>query len=262
MRIDLWNEVSSNGQRPYIETSLLPASYGPRPLIVVCPGGGYTHFGRYEGLPVARRFNELGFHAVVLEYRIKPTKFPEPTQDLLRAIRIVRRNAEAWGVIPDQIAALGFSAGGHLAASAAVYHSRVNADAGDEADKFSARPDALILCYAALSANEEFGNPGLAKTLSGSGEADPAVRALVSIDEHITPEFPPSFLWQTATDDAVNCLTALDFAKRLWKVGVKAALHIFPEGPHGTGLAEKLPDARHWPELAAEFLRTSCKFEA
>ena len=90
MRIDLWNEVSSNGQRPYIETALLPRSSGPRPLIVVCPGGGYTHFGRYEGLPVAGRFNKLGFHAVVLEYRIKPTKFPEPVQDLLRAIRIVR----------------------------------------------------------------------------------------------------------------------------------------------------------------------------
>ena len=94
MRIDLWNEVSSNGQRPYIETALLPCPSGPRPLIVVCPGGGYTHFGRYEGLPVAGRFNELGFHAVVLEYRIKPTKFPEPVQDLLRAIRIVRMNAE------------------------------------------------------------------------------------------------------------------------------------------------------------------------
>ena len=138
----------------------------------------------------------------------------------------------------------------------------MDSSAGDAADHFSARPDALILCYAALSTNPVWGNPGLAKVLSGGDEVDPAVRAAVSIDEHITPEFPPSFLWQTATDDAVNCLTALDFARRLWKVGVKAALHIFPEGPHGTGLAEKLPDARHWPELAAEFLRTSCKFEA
>jgi len=262
MRIDLWNEVSSNGQRPYIETALLPRSSSPRPLIVVCPGGGYTHFGRYEGLPVAGRFNELGFHAVVLEYRIKPTKFPEPVQDLLRAIRIVRMNAEAWQVIPDQIAALGFSAGGHLAASAAVHYATVDSSAGDAADQFSARPDALILCYAALSANPTWGNPGLTKVLSGGEEEDPAVRAAVSIDEHVTPEFPPSFLWQTATDDAVNVLSSVDFTKRLWAAKVKAALHIFPEGPHGTGLAEKLPDACHWPELAAEFLRTSCKFDA
>ena len=261
MRIDLWNTVSSNGQRPYIETSLLETA-DPRPLIVVCPGGGYTHFGRYEGLPVARRFNELGFHAVVLEYRIKPTRFPEPVQDLLRAIRIVRKNAGTWHVISDQIAALGFSAGGHLAASAAVYHDSVDSAAGDEADKFSARPDALVLCYAALSAKAPWGNPGLTRTLSGGEEEDPAIRDAVSIDEHVTPGFPPSFLWQTATDDAVNCLTAVDFAKRLWAVKVKAALHIFPEGPHGTGLAEKLPDACHWPELAADFLRVSCGFRA
>lgn len=260
MRIDLWSSVSSNGQRPFIETVLLEPGV-PRPLVLICPGGGYTHFGRYEGMAVAQKFNSLGFHAAILEYRIQPTHFPEPALDLLRAIKIVRKNAQEWGVIPHQIAALGFSAGGHLALSAAVYHDKLEIPAEDEADQLSGRPDALILCYSAISTKASYGNPGIARILSG-GETEEAVLNAVSLDEFADASLPPTFLWQTATDSTVNYRNSVDFAEKLWRAGVKASLHIFPEGPHGKGLAEDFPDLKQWPELAAQFLKTSCGFNA
>ena len=92
MRIDLWSSLAGDDRQPYMETALLENCV-PRPLIVVCPGGGYTHYGRYEGMQIAEKFNSLGFHAVVLRYRIQPTRFPEPVADLLRRIRKVKRKA-------------------------------------------------------------------------------------------------------------------------------------------------------------------------
>ena len=261
MRIDLWNDVSSNGQRPNIETSLLESEI-PLPLVLICPGGGYTHFGRFERMAVAQKFNSLGFHSAVLEYRIQPTRFPESVSDLLRAIRIVRQNAASWKVCPDQIAALGFSAGGHLALSAAVYHDKVDASNGDGADGFSGRPDALVLCYSAISTKAEYGNPGIARTLSGGEETDSEILDATSLDEFADSSFPPTFFWQTATDDTVDYRNSLRFAEKLWCAGVKASLHIFPEGNHGQGLAENTPDLRQWPELAAQFLKTTCGFKS
>lgn len=258
MRIDLWNEVSSNGQKPFFETFLLEGEE-VRPLIVVCPGGGYTHYGAREQESIARKFNALGFHAVVLKYRIAPVRFPEPVQDLLRAVRIIRKNASAWRVAPDRIAALGFSAGGHLALSAAVYHDKVNSCAGDEADAFSGRPDALILCYSAISTNLEFGNHRLGTVLAG-GIADEEIRKAASLENFVDENCPPVFIWQAATDDTVNYRNALNLAGKLWELKGKCSLHIFPEGPHGKGLSEEYPDLKQWPELAEKFLRTTCGF--
>ena len=260
MRIDLWSSLAGDDRQPYMETALLETGV-PRPLIVVCPGGGYTHYGRYEGMQIADKFNSLGFHAVVLRYRIQPTRFPEPVADLLRTIRIIRSRAAEWQVCPRQIAALGFSAGGHLALSAAIYHDKVDSTSGDEADAFSSRPDALVLCYSAISTKAEYGNPRIARVLS-NGETEEEILNATSLDEFVDSSLPPAFLWQTATDDTVNYKNSVAFAEKLWSAGVKASLHIFPEGGHGKGLAEDAPDLRQWPELAAQFLKTSCGFQA
>lgn len=258
MKVGLWNEVCSNGQQPFFETFFLEGEE-VRPLIVVCPGGGYTHFGALEQASIALKFNAMGFHAVVLTYRIAPVRFPDPTLDLLRTIKIIRKNASLWHVDPERIAALGFSAGGHLALSAAVYHGKFEACAGDDADKYSGRPDALILCYPAISANLEFGNHNLGKVLAG-GVADEEIRQAASLENFVDENCPPTFIWQTANDGAVNYRNALIFAGKLWELKVKCSLHIFPEGPHGRGLAEEFSDLKQWPDLAGEFLRTTCGF--
>ena len=124
MKIELWPDSSdlpfSSADStfvPYMETFLLSGAAKPLGLVVVLPGGGYSHRAFHEGDPIALRFNELGFHAVTVQYRVSPDRDPAALNDVARAIRLIRQNAAAWKVDPDNIAVCGFSAGGHLAGS-------------------------------------------------------------------------------------------------------------------------------------------------
>lgn len=265
--IKLWKSVESAGTgnpaddfEPYLELCLLEGTQPARGAVIVCPGGGYCDRAPYEGGPVALKFNELGFHAFVLQYRVAPYRFPAPQRDLFRAIRIVRSRAAEWGVNPDQIAVLGFSAGGHLAASAGTLFDEVDATTGDAADAFSQRPDALIPCYPVISFSREWGHRGSGENLLGA--ALEAEEERFCLARRVTPAMPPAFLWHTATDNAVPVRNSVAFAEACWKNGVVAELHVFPSGPHGIGLALDYPDAKIWPELAAKFLTTSCGFAA
>ncbi len=260
-KIQLWPEgknVGVDGFVPHLEPYLLTKPASPVGAVIVCPGGGYSCRAPHEGEPIARKFNELGFHAFVLQYRVAPNRFPAPQQDVFRAVKLVRSRAAEWGVAPDKIAVLGFSAGGHLTASSGTLWNEVDASAGDAADAVSARPDAIVPCYAVINFSEEWGHRGsgnnlLAEKLEQTG-------GKYSLETRVTSETPPVFLWHTATDQAVPVANSLRFAEACWANKVPAELHVFPEGHHGIGLAETFPDAKRWPELAAEFLKTTCKF--
>lgn len=264
--IKLWNRKESAGTgnpaddfEPYFETYLLDNSRPPRGAVVVCPGGGYSNRAPHEAAPIAQKFNELGFHAFVVHYRVAPYRFPAPQRDIFRAVRLIRSRAAEWGVDPAQIAVLGFSAGGHLTASSGTLFHEVNADAGDAADAFPQRPDAILPCYAVI-AFKGWGHLGSGQNLLGD-KLD-AQSEHFSLEKRVTPDTPPAFLWHTATDQAVPVRNSIEFATACWKNGVKAELHVFPEGPHGIGLAKDYPDAQRWPELAAKFLTTTCGFTA
>ena len=265
--IKLWKSVESAGTgnpaddfEPYLELYLLDRSQPARGAVIVCPGGGYCHRAPHEAEPIARKFNELGFHAFVVQYRVAPYRFPAPQRDLFRAIRIVRSRAAQWSIQPDQIAVLGFSAGGHLVASAGTLFHEVDATAGDAADAFSLRPDAIIPCYPVISFSAEWGHRGSGEQLLGDSLLELEDRYCLS--SRVTADTPPTFLWHTATDGAVPVRNSIAFAEACWKNGVPAELHVFPSGPHGIGLALDYPDAKIWPELAAAFLTTTCKFVA
>lgn len=267
--VKLWNKKESAGTgnpaddfEPYLETYLLDKSQPLRGAVVVCPGGGYCNRAPHEGAPIARKFNELGFHAFVVQYRVAPYRFPAPQRDLFRAVKLIRSRAAEWGVNPSQIAVLGFSAGGHLTASSGTLFDEIDANAGDAADAFSQRPDAILPCYAVISLTSTpgWGHGGSGDNLLGEKAAELAPR--YSLEARVTPETPPTFLWHTATDGSVPVRNSVEFATACWKNGVKAELHVFPEGPHGIGLAPNHPDAKHWPELAATFLKTTCGFTA
>ena len=119
---------------------------GKKPALLVIPGGGYGNVCETtEGQPVAECFRKFGFRTFVLRYRVAPHRYPAPQQDALRAIKLIRAHADAWGVIPDQLAVCGFSAGAHLAACTGTLHDRIPAADGDTADTFSGRPDAMLL---------------------------------------------------------------------------------------------------------------------
>ena len=260
-KINLWHDQKSAGTgnaaddfQPYLELSLIADAHRPLGAVIVLPGGGYCNRAPHEGMPVAERFNQLGFHSFCLQYRVAPYSYPAPQQDVARAVALVRANAAKWNVDPEHIAVGGFSAGGHLACCSGTIALDVDRSAGDEADQASARPDALILCYPVITADTVYSHQGSVKNLAGTEEPSDEIRALFSLENQIRPETPPAFLWHTATDQAVNVENSIRFARTMWQAEKRTELHIFPEGRHGLGLAPDCSDISQWPELAAAFL--------
>ena len=257
-KIPLWSHEVDGDFQPYLE--MFPLDSRPTTtsgLILVCPGGGYSGRSPRESAIIAERFNRLDWHAAVLQYRVAPNVFPAPQKDALRALKLIRSHAAEWGVDKHQIAILGFSAGGHLAACAGTMWDRIDADAGDDADREDARPDALILCYPVIDLS--IGHMGSARNLLG--KTDPPADELkkLSLENCVTKETPPAFLWHTAADEAIPYENSILFAEAMWKLDNIAELHIFPRGPHGLAVGQdngRITEIRIWPELASNFLKT------
>lgn len=223
--------------------------------VLVCPGGAYASHAVHESGDIALRFNQLGFHAFVVQYRVAPNRFPAPQQDVFRAIKLIRSRAAEWNVKADKIAVCGFSAGGHLAASSGTLFNEINADAGDEADKYPQRPDALILAYPVISSGK-YGHTGSFYNLLGKA-AKRELRNRYSLEKRVTVETPPTFLWHTGEDTAVPAENSLLFAGALRKHKIPVELHLFPYGRHGLGLGvdAEVAEVRIWPELCAAWLK-------
>ncbi len=242
--------------QPYLEPYLLPGDT-VRGCVLVLPGGGYGARAPHEGAPIAERFNRLGFHAFVLQYRVAPWRYPAPQEDALRAIKIIRTHAKEWNIKPDKIAILGFSAGGHLACSTGIVYNEVKADNGDECDAASARPDAEILCYPVITGVPGKGHMGSFENLLGK-EVPREEYLTYSWERRVRPDTPPAFLWHTAEDTGVPVENSLEYALALRQQKIPFAVHIFPNGPHGVGLANNRPgleDVTVWPELAGTWLK-------
>ena len=158
-----------------------------RPLVLVVPGGGYTHVSAREGDPVALQFAAAGYHTAVLDYAIcEKAKDYMPLRQLAEAIGLVRQHAAQWHILPEKIAVCGFSAGGHLALSGAVL------DIPGEAAQ--PRPNAVILGYPVVTAGQ-YAHRGSFVQLAGS--ADPAAQQVFGLEDKITPQIPPVFVWTT-----------------------------------------------------------------
>lgn len=233
--------------RPY-----LLADAAPRGAVIVCPGGGYGHRAPHESEPVARRLNAAGVHAFVLTYRVAPHRHPVPLLDAQRAIRLVRARATDWRVRPDRVGIIGFSAGGHLAATAATQFDAGQSDVADPVARAACRPDAAILCYPVISFGEHR-HDGSMRNLLGPHPSD-AARAELSNETRVTEDTPPCFLWHTADDGAVPVENSLLFAAALRRRRIPFALHVFPRGRHGVGLAETDPVLGVWPTLLTAWL--------
>ncbi|MEA4934918.1 MAG: alpha/beta hydrolase [Lawsonibacter sp.] len=204
-----------------------------RGAVIICPGGGYMWRSPREGAPVARAMNGLGLYAFVLQYACEPTPLGnQPLRTLARAVAVVRAHAAKLGFPADRIAVCGFSAGGHLAASLGVFWQ--NAEHFDPgADLNAHRPDALILAYPVITAGT-FAHRGCMNRLAG---ADCAGQAAWSLEQYVTHQTPPAFLWHTAEDRDVPCQNSLLFTQALVQAGVACELHLYPHGVHGLSLA-------------------------
>lgn len=220
--------------------------------VLICPGGGYGSCSPIESEPIARWVNSLGLTAFVLEYRVAPHRHPAPLHDIRRAIRRVRHEADRWQIRPDKLAALGFSAGGHLVATAGTQFDLGTPGADDPVERQSSRPDALVLCYPVISFVAH-AHEGSVTNLLGEG-ASPELRRALSAELNVTAETPPTFLWHTAADEPVPVQNSLLFAESLAAHGVPFALHVFPTGRHGLNLARDEPLASAWTTLCAAWL--------
>lgn len=234
--------------------------YAPAPdkangaAVVVCPGGGYGGLADHEGKPIAEWLTSLGVTGVVLKYRLGP-KYHHPVEmgDVARAIRTVRSHAADWGIDPHRVGVLGFSAGGHLASTAATHFDAGSASATDPIDRVSSRPDVAILIYPVITFSDPFTHAGSRHNLLGDNPS-PDLITLLSNEKQVTAQTPPCFLVHGTDDTVVPAENSLMFALACRKAGVPVELHLYEHGPHGFGLGGSDPVLSAWPGSCAKWL--------
>jgi acetyl esterase/lipase len=223
--------------------------------VVVCPGGGYQNLALdHEGQQIAEWLNSMGVAAFVLRYRLAPRyRHPAPMQDVQRAIRLVRTRASEFGIAPDRIGVWGFSAGGHLASTAATHFDAGEASAADPINRAGSRPDFAILCYPVITFANEYQHGGSRRNLIGENP-DPQLVELLSNEKQVTPQTPPTFLFHTTEDKAVPPENSVFFYLALRKAGVPAEMHIYEQGRHGVGLGHTDVALASWSERLAQWM--------
>ncbi len=224
--------------------------------VIVLPGGGYVNLAfDYEGTEVAEWLNKLGVSAFVLRYRLGPKyRYPVELWDAQRAIRYVRAHAEQLQVRADHIGVWGFSAGGHLASTAGTHFDEGDPNGSDAIDKQSSRPDFMILAYPVITFEEPYAHLGSLHALLGE-KPDPALVQSLSNETQVTPRTPPTFLFHTTEDQVVPVQNSVFFYLALRRAGVPAEMHLYLQGRHGVGLAQKNPVLRSWPDRLADWLQ-------
>ncbi len=237
-------QVPGTLEDTYMETFLLSVTdkftVQERPLILVCPGGGYNHTSDREAEIVAMQFNAMGYHTAVLRYSCKPAVFPTALLELTKAVAFLREHAGECCIDPDRIAVLGFSAAGHLAASLGVFwntewFAQIRRENGVNLTAQQIKPDGLILAYPVITSGE-FAHRG--DLLGEARSADPAWLAKMSLEKQDIKDMPPVFMWHTSYDNAVPLQNSLFLATALINAKKPLEYHIFPGDVHGMSLAD------------------------
>ncbi|MDR1668064.1 MAG: alpha/beta hydrolase [Bacteroidales bacterium] len=226
-------DVLTESADPSITVWLPPAEKANGKAVIVCPGGGYGVLViEREGHAIAREFNKAGIAAFVLKYRLpcrKKDNSSWPLQDAQAAIRMVRQRAEEWRIAPHKIGIMGFSAGGHLAATAGTHY---NTPVIENPEKTSLRPDFMILVYPVISFSETIGHTGSRDNLLGEAAPQEEID-LYCNERHVNATTPPAFLTHGSDDTVVPTANSLVFYENLRKNGVTTEMHLYAKGEHG-----------------------------
>ncbi len=227
--------------------------------VIICPGGGYAGLAiRHEGLQVAQWFNSFGVTAFVLTYRqpddaIMENKTIGPMQDGQKAIRIVRRHAKEWGIDPNKIGIMGFSAGGHLASTLSTHF---NEKVYEPEDSTSARPDFSLLIYPVITMDSPITHMGSRQNLLGNAPTQELVKHF-SNELQVTGKTPPAFMVHSLDDGTVPVQNSIRYALATRENKIPCELHIYQQGGHGYGLSTRGGTPSKWPEACREWLETN-----
>lgn len=228
---------------------------GALPAVIICPGGGYrVEAYEHEGTVVAEWLNTLGIHAFVLKYRLPDARIctnatEAPLMDLQRAMQVVREHAGEWHIAKDQIGVMGFSAGGHLAASASNLFAKLLVD---DVKSEVVRPDFSILMYPVISMEEGLTHPGSKEALLGEAPDADQVR-LFSMEQQVTKQTPPTFILHAWDDEAVSVNNTIIYTQALEEQGVSVKQVILTEGGHGFGFNPDSPTFS-WTQALKDWL--------
>ncbi len=246
-----------NITNPKLDVYPAPEKIATGTAVIICPGGGYWGLAyKHEGAAVAKWLNSLGISAFVLKYRLPDSlvminKTIGPLQDAQRAMRIVRSHSKEWNINPDKIGIMGFSAGGHLAASlSTLYTDKVY----KSDDTTSARPDFSILIYPVISMNSAITHMGSRINLLGDNPSDSLVNHY-SCEKQVDKNTPPAFLVQSLDDGTVPPLNSINYTLALKKHHIPVELHLYESGGHGYGLGRSKNTESQWPEACEQWLK-------
>jgi acetyl esterase/lipase len=246
----------TDSDRPTITLYSASLEHDPVPAVLVFPGGSYGYLAtNHEGRQIANWLNAAGLTAFVVKYRLGP-RYHHPVElgDAQRAIRMVRARAKEFGVVPDKIGVMGFSAGGHLASTTITHFDSGNPQAEDPIDRASCRPDFAVLAYPVISLIAAYTHQGSRRNLLGENPRPELIRELSS-ELNVTSQTPPTFLFSSTTDTVVPPENSVAFYLALRKAGVPAELHIFQSAPHGVGLDLADPAVGKWTDLLLHWFR-------
>ena len=223
--------------------------------VVICPGGGYMIEAMdHEGYDLAEWLTTQGVAGIVLKYRLPYGHDQIPLEDAQRALRIVRQKAAEWGINPAKIGIAGSSAGGHLASTAGTRFDLGKPESTDPLEKYSCRPDFMLLLYPVITFSEEFGHMGSRTNLIGTGNKWELVEKY-SNELHVTAQTPPTFLILADDDGGVPPRNSIEFYMALKKNKIPAEMHIFRDGGHGFGMTKKNLPVDQWPNLFAQWMK-------
>ena len=246
---------ASNVHQPSLTVYPAPADKATGAAVIICPGGGYMRLSmENEGSQVAAWLNSIGVTAFVLKYRMVEYGHPAPLRDVLRAVRLVRSRAADFALQPDRLGVIGFSAGGHLAASAGTLFDSPEGRTGAALDAVSARPDFLLLMYPVITLHDPYAHAGSRRALLGEN-ATAAQVAAMSLESRVTAATPPTFLVHTQEDTSVPIENSLLFYRALRASGVPTEVHLFEKGPHGFGMRKEFGQTSAWIDRAEDWMR-------
>ena len=261
-------EVRSNGTLSITKVSVptMTVFVAPKEIVtgtavIICPGGGYGVLAYdWEGSDIAKWLNANGITAIVLKYRLPNSKsnivpHQSPLMDAQRAIRTVRANAAQWNISKDKVGIMGFSAGGHLASTAGTHFDNGNATAADSIERYSSRPDFMILMYPVITMSKPFMHQGSRNNLIGANGSK-ELAAFYSNEIQVTKETPPTLLIHATDDEGVPVENSLYFYQALKDHNVPAEMHIYPYGGHGFGLAIGQGHLQTWTDRCIDWLKS------